>query len=80
MKNVTIQYFALLKEQRGLNEETIESSAATAAELYDELSQKHGFKLPVSALKVAVNDDFADWDTKLNPNDTIVFIPPVAGG
>lgn len=76
----TIQYFALLREQRGLDEETIESSATTATELYSELSEQHGFKLPTSALKVAINDDFADWSSTLSSGDTIVFIPPVAGG
>ncbi len=76
----TIQYFALLREQRGLDEETIESSAATAAELYTELSQQHGFTLATSALKVAINDEFANWSTPLSDGDTVVFIPPVAGG
>lgn len=75
-----IQYFALLREQRGLDQETIESSAVTAADLYKELSRKNGFKLPTSSLKVAINDDFADWKTALSDGDTIVFIPPVAGG
>jgi molybdopterin converting factor small subunit len=31
-------------------------------------------------LKVAINDEFAAWDTQLASGDTIVFIPPVAGG
>ncbi|MCH7516067.1 MAG: MoaD/ThiS family protein, partial [Bacteroidetes bacterium] len=31
-------------------------------------------------IKVAVNDKFVPWNTVLKPNDTIVFIPPVAGG
>ncbi|MBK1875733.1 MoaD/ThiS family protein [Pelagicoccus mobilis] len=77
---LTIQYFALLKDQRGLDEETIQSSAATANDLYQELAQTHGFTLPTTALKVAVNDDFASWETPLADGDSIVFIPPVAGG
>lgn len=75
-----IQYFALLREQRGLDEETVETKAATAVQLYEELVQKHGFGLPTSSLKVAVNDDFADWNAPLNDGDNVVFIPPVAGG
>jgi molybdopterin converting factor small subunit len=31
-------------------------------------------------LRVAVNDEFRDWSSALEPNDRVVFIPPVAGG
>lgn len=77
---LNIQYFALLRDQRGLDSESLESSAATAAELYAELAERHSFTLPNTALKVAINDEFANWDSPLAPGDTIVFIPPVAGG
>lgn len=77
---LNIQYFALLRDQRGLAEETIETAAATPAALYAELAQAHSFTLGPSALKVAVNDEFAGWDTPLSQNDSVVFIPPVAGG
>ncbi|MDQ8186353.1 MoaD/ThiS family protein [Pelagicoccus sp. SDUM812002] len=80
MVTYNIQYFALLREQRGLDAETVESSAATAEELYAELATRHGFTLPTTALKVAINDDFSKWQAPLSSGDTIVFIPPVAGG
>ena len=79
-KKIHIQYFALLREERGLNEETLETTAQTASDLYRELRQKFNFRLPVDVLKVAVNDEFVRWDTPLKGNDHIVFIPPVAGG
>jgi molybdopterin converting factor small subunit len=31
-------------------------------------------------LRVAVNDEFADWSRPLVAGDRVVFIPPVAGG
>ena len=31
-------------------------------------------------LKVALNAEFSDWQTPLKHGDTVVFIPPVAGG
>ena len=31
-------------------------------------------------LKVALNSEFSDWQTPLKHGDTVVFIPPVAGG
>ena len=77
---LSIQYFALLRDQRGQGDEVLETGAATPQELYEELAQQHGFTLPRSALKVAVNDEFARWDAALADGDSIVFIPPVAGG
>jgi molybdopterin converting factor subunit 1 len=77
---IQIEYFALLKDQSGQASETIDSAAVTPSELYRELAERHGFTLPESALKVAVNEDFADWGDRLSDGDTVVFIPPVAGG
>jgi molybdopterin converting factor small subunit len=31
-------------------------------------------------LKVAINAEFGDWAQPLAEGDTVVFIPPVAGG
>lgn len=75
-----IQYYALMREQAGRSEETLESSAATPADLYAELTARYGFTLSREQLKVAVNSEFADWSRKLAANDAVVFIPPVAGG
>lgn len=77
---VRVQYYALFREQAGRSEETIETSATTPAELYRELQARHPFKLAQQQLKVAVNTDFRDWDSRLASGDTVVFIPPVAGG
>ena len=43
MTTVTLHYFALLREQRGLSSESLTTGAATAAALYDELARRHGF-------------------------------------
>ena len=75
-----IQYYALMREQAGRSEETLETSAATPADLYSELAARHGFTLSREQLKVAVNSEFSDWSRKLAANDAVVFIPPVAGG
>ncbi len=79
-KNIQVQYFALMREQRGESEETVTTGAATAREFYRELSEKHGFTLGPDLLRVVVNEEFKEWDTELNDGDTVVFIPPVAGG
>ena len=75
-----IQYYALMREQAGRSEETLETSAATPADLYAELTARYGFTLSREQLKVAVNSEFSEWSRKLAANDAVVFIPPVAGG
>ena len=79
-KQIHIRYYALLREERGLTEETVTTSAQTALDLLDEVRTKYNFKLPVNLLKVAINNQFEDWDTELKTGDALVFIPPVAGG
>ena len=79
-KSIQLQYFAILREQRGINSETVQTSAANASELYEELKKQHRFPLPSEQLKVAINDEFQSWDTPLNNEDRVAFIPPVAGG
>jgi len=79
-RRLTVQYFALLREQAGRREEELLSSAATARELYAELAARYPFTLAAEQLRVAINGEFADWSTPLRAGDAVVFIPPVAGG
>lgn len=79
-KTVHIQYYALLREERGSAEETIITSAATPRQLYAQLRREHDFKLSPELLRVVINDEFVDWDAPLTPGDRLVFVPPVAGG
>jgi molybdopterin converting factor small subunit len=79
-KAIQIQYYALLREERGLSQETLTTEADTPRALYEVLKARHGFSLPPERLRVAVNNVFSDWDQPLNANDAVVFIPPVAGG
>jgi molybdopterin converting factor subunit 1 len=80
MTAVSIQYYAILREQAGTSRETLQTNARDAAELYDELRERHGFTLSRSQLRVAINGEFSDWDHVLADGHDIVFIPPVAGG
>jgi molybdopterin converting factor small subunit len=79
-KQVHIQYYALLRDERGVGAETLRTGAATVRELYDELRDRYGFSLGVDKLSLAVNDEFATWERRLDDKDQVVFIPPVAGG
>jgi molybdopterin-guanine dinucleotide biosynthesis protein A len=75
-----IQYYALMREQAGRSDETLQTTARTPADLYSELKARYGFTLSREQLKVAVNSEFASWSHELAVGDSIVFIPPVAGG
>ena len=79
-KSVQVSYFAVLREQRGLGQESVSTGASTAAELYEELRARHGFTLPADRLRVAINDEFEPWGAAVGDGDSVVFIPPVSGG
>lgn len=79
-KPVKILYFAKLREERGLDEESLHTLACTTGGLYEELRFKHRLSLPIGSLRCATNGAFCAWDTLLQSNDEIIFIPPVAGG
>ena len=77
---VMIQYFAVLREQRGETAEIFETSCETPAAVYCELRTTYGLSVPVEALRCAVNNEFTTMDQKLRENDSVAFIAPVAGG
>jgi molybdenum cofactor guanylyltransferase len=80
LRHVTVQYYALLREQAGRREEALTTAARTPRELYAELAGRYPFSLAPEALRVAINSEFRDWTTPLAEGDAVVFIPPVAGG
>ena len=75
-----VAYYAVLRERAGVREETVQSGAASPLELYREISSRHGFAIDPSSLRVAVNDQIVAWDAPLADGDTVVFLPPFAGG
>ena len=79
-KHITVQYYALLREQAGRRDEALVTRARTAAELYAELAQRYPFSLAPAVLRVAINTEFREWTAPLANGDAVVFIPPVAGG
>lgn len=79
-RTVTILYFAILREQRGASEETLETGAGTLGDLYESLRSRYGFGLERRHIKVAVDAEFASMDDPVAEGAEIAFIPPVAGG
>ena len=80
LKKIHINYYALLREERGISQEIFQTKARTAQELFEELKNLYHFRLSTDLIKVAINNEFSDWQTELKSEDHIVFIPPVAGG
>jgi molybdopterin converting factor subunit 1 len=78
--NYRLLYFASLRDRTGCAGETLASTALDPQALYREVAQRHGLALATERLRVAVNGEFAAWDTPLRDNDEIVFLPPVSGG
>jgi len=77
---VKVIYFAAMREQAKLNEEWVDTDSKNPQDLFAELNKTHNFKIDQSHLKVAINETYSEFDTELREMDTIVFIPPVAGG
>jgi sulfur-carrier protein len=73
-------YFASLRDQAGRDVEEIETTAASAHDVYRQARERHGFALDQDRLRVAINGQFADWKQALADGDEVVFLPPVSGG
>lgn len=80
MAEVTLLYFASLREVAKVESETIESHASELQGLYVEAQARHGFQWPHANLRVAVDGEFARWLDPLRDGSEIAFIPPVSGG
>ena len=79
-------YFAWLKQKIGLGEEDVSlpEDIATIAGLVEWLKTRGaGYSealADLSAVRFAVNQDFAKLDHPLAEGDEVAFFPPVTGG
>jgi molybdopterin synthase sulfur carrier subunit len=80
MTRVKVLYFASLRDAAGMADEILETQAVDLRELYATLQARHGFRLPVERVRVAVDGAFADWNATPAQGSEIAFIPPVSGG
>jgi len=79
-KRIKVQYYAIFREQAGRSDESVVTGAHTPRDLYNELKSRYPFSLAPEMLRVAVNAEFGEWGQRLADGDSVVFIPPVAGG
>ena len=77
---IQVIYFAKLRELTGLDEETFSMKQGNKpGDVLTSINERHEIDLGIN-FKIAVNDEFSDWDIELNDGDRLVFIPPVTGG
>ena len=79
-----VLYFAWVRERIGEPRETVETGATTVAGLVDELkAREERYALAFSdlaALRVAVDQELADFDAPLAGAREVAFFPPMTGG
>ena len=82
MSSIKIQviYFAKLRELTGLDKENFSMKEGNSpGDVLASINERHKIDLGIN-FKIAVNDEFSDWDIELKDGDRLVFIPPVTGG
>jgi len=83
-KTLTVLYFAWLRERIGEPRETVTTNAATVTDLVTELAAREArYALAFADLKsvrVALDQDLADFDASLDGVREVAFFPPMTGG
>jgi molybdopterin converting factor subunit 1 len=77
---IEVKYFAALRESAGKSSEIIDFEGQTIEDVYQALNEKYSFSVERSHLKVALNEEYANFEDRISSGDIVVFIPPVAGG
>ena len=79
-----VLYFAWVRERIGLPRETVASEAVTVADLVEELRAREeryeAAFADLTALRVALDQELADFDAPLSGVREVAFFPPMTGG
>lgn len=76
--SIKVRYFASLKEIAGDSEQLIDVAAPVTAR--DVWHLCLGSKTMPNNVLVAINLNYAEWDSPVSDGDEIAFFPPVTGG
>jgi molybdopterin synthase sulfur carrier subunit len=81
---MNIVYFAWVRERIGLPQETVTTDAATVQDLVNELCAREERYVAafadMRALRVAIDQELADFDAPLAGVQEVAFFPPMTGG
>lgn len=76
MITVQVLYFAVLREERGLDQETLSfDDSLTVAALFE-----HIFERPPEGFRFAQNQSYVSADSMVQDGDEVAFLPPLGGG
>lgn len=82
--NITVRYFASIREAMGTSSESLTTTATTVGALREKLMARseaaasalaHG-----KAVRMALNQEMCQGDAALKAGDEVAFFPPVTGG
>lgn len=82
--NITVRYFASIREAMGTSSESLTTTATTVGALREELMARseaaanalaHG-----KAVRMALNQEMCQSYAALKAGDEVAFFPPVTGG
>ena len=81
---IEVLYFAWVRERIGLSKESVETEAATIADLIDELRQREeryalAFE-DMDVVRAAVDQELAELTAPLAGAREVAFFPPMTGG
>ncbi len=76
---ITVHYFAGLRELTGVAQEQANLSGRTVEELWQWAAEKYP-GIEAGGARIAVNEEYALPEDKLEQGDVAAFIPPVSGG
>jgi molybdopterin synthase sulfur carrier subunit len=81
---ITVRYFASIREAFGSSSETLETQAATLAQLREELMLRPGAAGAAlargRAVRLALNQVMSAETAALSEGCEVAFFPPVTGG
>jgi molybdopterin synthase sulfur carrier subunit len=81
---ITVRYFASIREALGTGSETVQTQAATLGALRDELLARGGTHAEAlarhRAVRTALNQVMANETSALSDGAEVAFFPPVTGG
>jgi molybdopterin synthase sulfur carrier subunit len=83
MPTINLRLFALLREQTGVDRESLQTPAQSVAVLRAELVGRGGAWSNLqdsNRIKAAVNQSLAAEDHPIQDGDEVAFFPPVTGG
>ncbi|MEX0680319.1 MAG: MoaD/ThiS family protein [Balneolales bacterium] len=80
--NISVIYFSVLKKITGKSQEVIRLEKQMSAEdLFGLLSKKYPEMVRYKPyIRLSVNQEYLPFETRLKPDDEVVFITPVSGG